>query len=497
MSSAANPISAAMNIMATGTAASNVSVVTMSEGYSANVSMNFGTILNQANDAVTQLNSVNTAKDVAVSKEKTDLNVSVQKETASVATKDVTNDNTGTENKLVDTDNKVVAEETNGKEAGEELQDAIAEEGKKLITRIAEELDVSEEDIVNAMQALGITAVDLFKPENLIQLISTVGGQEQAVNLITDSDLYTSLQDLMEDADGMRSELMNEFGLTEEDFETVVSNMHEEFSQVTEKDAQPKAEAEPLIEINDLRPEKAVREPIDKEIHKDVQKEVSVDRADVFKDEFKPVENSNNTTKNNNQSGNYDHGSQGTTVFNQFLNGVTDAINGSTAAEEMLAYTDRAQMENIVRQITEKITVSASEDVTKMELQLHPASLGNVNILLTSGKDGIIARFTAQNEIVKEAVESQMIQLQQKFEAQGIKVNSIEVTVSSHAFEENLQQQGGSEGNNEQASKGRKGLRRINLMDADDIASETDMDEAERLSAQMMAMSGNTVDFSA
>ena len=119
MSSAANPISAAMNIMATGTAASNVSVVTMSEGYSANASMSFGTILNQANDAVTQLNSVNTAKDVTVSKEKTDLNVSVQKETANVATTDVTSDNTGTENKLVDTDNKVVAEETNGKEAGE------------------------------------------------------------------------------------------------------------------------------------------------------------------------------------------------------------------------------------------------------------------------------------------------------------------------------------------------------------------------------------------
>ena len=495
MNSAANPINVAMNIMANSTVASNVSAVTMPEGYNAKASTSFDNILNQASNTVTQLNTSNVSKETAVPKEKTDVNVSTQKETANVATKDVESDNTNMENKFVDTENKVVAEETNGKEVSEELQDAIAEEGKKLITQIAEELDVSEEDVVNAMQALGITAADLFKPENLIQLVTTVGGQEQAVNLITDSDLYTSLQDLMEDADGMRSELMNEFGLTEEDFETVVSNMHEEFSQVTEKDVQK--DAEPLIEINDLRPDRNIEKPLDKEIHKDVQKEISVDRTDAFKDEFKPVENSNNTTKNNNQSGNYDHGSHGTTVFNQFLNGVTDAVGGTTAAEEMLAYTDRAQMENIVRQITEKITVSASEDVTKMELQLHPASLGNVNILLTSGKDGIVARFTAQNEIVKEAVESQMIQLQQKFEAQGIKVNSIEVTVSSHAFEENLQQQGGSAGNNEQASKGRKGLRRINLLDADDIASEAEMDDAERISAQMMAMSGNTVDFSA
>ena len=264
-----------------------------------------------------------------------------------------------------------------------------------------------------------------------------------------------------------------------------------------EKVAEPDTESEPVIEINDLRQGKDIENPADKEAGKDIKKDISTDRADVVKEEFKPVENSNNTTKNNNQSANYNHGSEGATVFNQFLNGVTDAINGSQAADEMLAYTDRAQMENIVRQITEKITVSSAEDVTKMELQLHPASLGNVNILLTSGKDGIVARFTAQNEIVKEAVESQMAQLQQKFEAHGIKVNSIEVTVSSHAFEENLQQQGGSSGNNEQASKGRKGLRRINLLDADDIAVDTEMDDAERLSAQMMAMSGNTVDFSA
>ena len=286
MSSAANPISAAMNIMANGTAASSVSVVTMSEGYSAKTSTSFDVILNRANDAVTQLNSVNTAKDVTASKDKTDVNVSVQKNDPTVASKNVTSDNVGTDKDLIDTDSKAATNETNGKEAGEELQDAIAEEGKKLITRIAEELDVSEEDIVNAMQALGITAIDLFKPENLIQLISSVGGQEQEVNLITDSDLYTSLQDLMEDADGMRSELMNEFGLTEEDFETVVSNMHEEFSQVTETDVEPKAEKEPLIEINDFRPEKAFEKPVDKEIHTDVKKEASVERTDVFKDEF-------------------------------------------------------------------------------------------------------------------------------------------------------------------------------------------------------------------
>ena len=175
MNSAANPINVAMNIMANSTVASNVSAVTMPEGYNAKASTSFDNILNQASNTVTQLNTSNVSKETAVPKEKTDVNVSTQKETANVATKDVESDNTNMENKFVDTENKVVAEETNGKEVSEELQDAIAEEGKKLITQIAEELDVSEEDVVNAMQALGITAADLFKPENLIQLVTTVG----------------------------------------------------------------------------------------------------------------------------------------------------------------------------------------------------------------------------------------------------------------------------------------------------------------------------------
>jgi flagellar hook-length control protein FliK len=132
-----------------------------------------------------------------------------------------------------------------------------------------------------------------------------------------------------------------------------------------------------------------------------------------------------------------------------------------------------------------------------MELSLHPASLGNVNILLTSGKDGIVAKFTAQNQIVKEAVEAQMVQLQQKFDEQGIKVTSIEVTIASHSFEQNLEQ--GNDRRNGEPAEARKvkPLRRINLSEiGDDVIDELTSD-ADRIAASMMAVNGNSVDFSA
>ena len=139
-----------------------------------------------------------------------------------------------------------------------------------------------------------------------------------------------------------------------------------------------------------------------------------------------------------------------------------------------------------------------SAEETSMELSLHPASLGNVNVLLSSGKDGITAKFTAQNELVKEAVEAQLVQLQQKFEENGVKVTAIEVTIASHAFEQNLNQ-GNENSDPSESQKGSaaKPLRRINLSELEDEEPEDEMSEAEKIAVQMMAMNGNTVDFSA
>ena len=178
------------------------------------------------------------------------------------------------------------------------------------------------------------------------------------------------------------------------------------------------------------------------------------------------------------------------------MNNIADAA-ANVDASSQVSYTDRAQMEDIIRQITEKITISAKAEETSMELQLHPASLGNVNVLLTSGKDGIVAKFTAQNQIVKEAVEAQMVQLQQKFDEQGIKVNAIEVTIASHQFEQNLEQGNDRQPGQSEAEKKVKSLRRINLSElADEEADEIESD-AERIAVQMMAANGNSVDFSA
>ena len=497
----------------TGTTANVGKLVSYMTGATANTPSNnpkndgskaaasFDNILNQVSDTVMQTKANDTSKD-----QKTAVDAAKQTQPVKQTKIDNSDKAAKTDNKSPETENdtkdkgqlKKIGDNTGnmkkeGKADIKEVKDAIEEAGEEIAAQITEILDISEEELLNVMQLLGLSFADLLNPQNLQQLVTQVGGQEQALDLITDSDIYTSLQDLMEGAEGMKSELMNEFNLSEEEFQEIVDTPN--FENVLDK--KDKVVIKPEEDVID--PKTIIKhEENAKEVT--TQKETKAPQSEGFKDvQFAEEEETitvTNTQKSGSDTGkqNFQSGSESANLFNQIVNNITDAVN--VDATESMTYTDRAQMENIVRQITEKITIAASEDKTTMELQLHPASLGNVNIMLTSSKEGIVAKFTAQNQIVKEAVESQMIQLQQKFDEAGIKVTSIEVTIASHAFEQNLQQQDGHNEAQENAKGSKKGLRRINLVDMGEEEEDT-MTEAERIAAQMMAMNGNTIDFSA
>ena len=127
-------------------------------------------------------------------------------------------------------------------------------------------------------------------------------------------------------------------------------------------------------------------------------------------------------------------------------------------------------------------------------MQLHPASLGTVHVQIAA-KDGVItAQFAAQNETVKAVLETQMIQLKQQFEEQGIKVESVEVTVANHSYGE--QYGDGQAADQREESAKKKGTRRINLDDFDED-DFNELEESERVAVEMMQANGSTVDYTA
>ena len=501
MSSANNVVSTMAAYLVQGTAATNVSNVTNAKDASSAANTSFDMVLNKVSDTFVQNKTSDVSKQVNQSPDNTKQTSTVETTKDTVKTDDqIKADNGSNVQEVQDqTDNRenAVTDETQGTEADAKLQEAINEAGKEMMKQIADEMDITEDDVIGAMQVLGLMAVDLLNPANIAQMITQISGQEETIDLITDTDIYTSLQDLMEGAESMKDGLMNEFDLSEEELQAGISEAKENFGKIMEENPEATVIAKPEEE-NSENVNTIVGEDVNAKAEKETK--TAAPQSEAFTDqpavEEKKVEITTNSSKEGGNKNSLQNSAESSNLFNQIMNNITDAAVKAEGSD-MVSYTDRAQMENIIRQITEKITISAKAEETSMELQLHPASLGNVNILLTSGKDGIVAKFTAQNTLVKEAVEAQMVQLQQKFDEQGIKVTSIEVTIASHGFEQNLEQ--GNERQSGEAGSERKvkPLRRINLGELEENEEIEAQSEAERIALQMMAANGNMVDFSA
>ena len=167
------------------------------------------------------------------------------------------------------------------------------------------------------------------------------------------------------------------------------------------------------------------------------------------------------------------------------------------AVQPTQSYVDN---EDIFRQVTDSIKVNITEDATSMELQLHPASLGTVNLQIASNGGVVTAHLLVQNEAVKNVLEGQLVQLLQTFEEQGQKVEAIEVSVAGYDLDRSLNQNTGSDGSDRQERRtegvGRTTRRRLNLNELEEEDLE-ELTEEEQLAAEMMAANGGSVDYTA
>ena len=88
--------------------------------------------------------------------------------------------------------------------------------------------------------------------------------------------------------------------------------------------------------------------------------------------------------------------------------------------------------------------------------------------------------------------------LRENLEQQGVKVSAVEVTVQSHAFEENLQEDGSKE-QEQLAKEMQKQNRRVNVnlneMTLDDLQGL--MSEEDMVIAKMMRDNGNVINIGA
>ena len=361
-------------------------------------------------------------------------------------------------------------------EAVENAKDAVQETAEKVVKKVADTLGISEEEVEQAMETLGLTAINLLDSANLTQLMLNLSGETDMIALTTNETLYMGIKDIMQFVQEELAAIQEMSGLNEAQMNGCMEALNaEEMQQLFEETAETDVtETTPVFDMRETgvemteQPEEAVVT-----LPKNGE-EVQV----TLETDTKTGESAGDETFQNG---------------NAILQDLTKNQSATTSVNNTQAAFTETQVQDIMDQIMDYMKVQVKADTTKLEMQLHPESLGTLNIHISS-KDGVLtAQFTTQNEVVKSMIESQLITLQQSLNEQGVKVEAVEVNVATQQFDRNLNQGQGNE-EKQAAEVKKKGPRRINLNDLAALEEE-ELEEADKVTADMMARNGNTVDY--
>ena len=385
------------------------------------------------------------------------------------------------------------ASESISSDAETNTQDTVADKletaGEELVQDIADELGVSREEVEEAMAVLGLTALQLFDPDNLRQLLLSMSGNTDELALLTDESLYGSLQNLLGIVEESLESLQKELGLNEQELTAIMKQLISEQGEsgMPDEVLTPELEGMKDYTVSVQKDGETVQVKVtvdDASGNKSVQESaVSAPKAEVQNHKMQQDASANSGKEGN---------SAGQTMMQ--MPEIPEQVNEIPEAAN-LEYRSM-QTEEIMNQIMEYMKINLKAETQTMELQLHPASMGTVNVQIMARESGLTAHFTTQNETVRAVIETQLIQLKNQFEEQGIKVDAVEVTVANHAYGQQFSQDNGEE-QQEQAKSGKGRRRMINLdqIEEDEVLEE--MEESERIAVEMMQANGSTVDYTA
>lgn len=345
---------------------------------------------------------------------------------------------------------------------------AVLEALASVVQSIADTLNVPVEAVNESIENLNLDVTDVLDTKNIPLIVADVNNLSDVSEIMMDENLSADVKELIGEVNETLDGLAREIGSTVEELKADIDRFAGE-RMSTDYSNRSYNESEVVTENR-----------IDS----------AVNPTPVIE-----VEGKNNTgddTQGRAKSDG-DSGNNNTLNFAQTVIDNLKAVTEARVNENTSDFGRTISAQDIYEQVMSNLKLTMKADMTQMEMELHPASLGNVRVQVAA-KDGVItASFTTENESVKAALETQVLTLKNQLEEQGIKVEAVEVTVGSHAFERNLSENGEGSGNPEgENNKSKPRSIDLSRLSEDDIESLGDED---RVTADMMAREGNTVNY--
>ena len=397
----------------------------------------------------------------------------------------VAKDNGTTDDKQVDSDKANLVKDDNSKVNTEDTtipsqpdaidkepdMDKVVEAISSLLIDLADILNLSVDELTQTMEQLNFSVDDLLNPDNLKELMLTVN-QADSTDLLVDEGLSEQFQAIMDSLNLCLSQLPDDFeNLTESIPVTMLTeNLPEQMDFVMQEDipetgmefVDADAQTEPVVIVENNRTD-------DSNGKKEFSENTEHLESDVV---GKPVIDSK---KQDNEI--------------HFENPILQNIQESLEMTDDVALSGeitRAQVQ-VIDQIVEQVKVQMNQDNTTLQMQLYPEHLGRIQINVVS-KEGIMtAQIVAENDAAKQAIEGGLASLKETMENQNIKIEAIEVMVSTTGFQQNDEK---NEFANPQSKGKKSGKIDLNALEDGDVDAD-DMGELEK-----MKVSGSSVSYS-
>lgn len=395
-------------------------------------------------------------------------------------------------------DNKIeTVEKKDTVEVTEEIADEVQNLEESVIEVIAEEYGVDKETVLAMLDEMGLRVSDLFDTQNLAGFVMQLTGLSETEAVLFDD----SFLNVMETLNDLKTELMKELDLTLAEFDEFVAQLK---AFTTEESKMPQPEVPEVLDAPLETVPKAetvakqtaeTLETLDEQLETDSTKTVETESAENERTEEQKdvpsVETKTETSAEKQESESFRSTDSNESVV---MNNHTQTVNAEIPKMQTSTYTSVEPMQ-IIEQIAEQVRVFNNTDSKTMEMQLNPENLGKIYLHISSEEGIVNAHFTATNEAVKEALEMQFATLRENLTQAGVKVDAIEVTIASHEFEQNLEQNHGQTEESQQKDAVTGKRRNLSMDSLDELSGI--MTEEEMLATQIMKENGNSVDLTA
>lgn len=382
----------------------------------------------------------------------------------------------------------------------------VEQTGQEIVKEVADQLDVTPEEVEAALAALGISAMDLVNSNQMAALVMDLMEIPDSISLLTDADLFADVTALTQSVNDMLAGLSGELNVPLEELPLLDGGASAEVEDGAEwiqadEEMDQLSSLEGLDEVSEKAGE--VTAPKSVSVKEDGKAEGITDRQDeVVTDQAaeeddltgKPEQKELSQEHTKDKRDGEHHDSPMYKGIETFQAGLEQSAPVEGLAEPPVS---RTMMDDIFRQVGDYVRTNVTPDVKEMEIQLSPANLGQVHINIASRNGVITAQITAENEIVKQALEAQVVQLKERLESQGVRIEAVEVTVASHEFERNLDENNENRQSGEQAEqKAGAASRRWNLADLEaGLPEGEELTDAEQVELDMMKLRGGNLNY--